>query len=38
MVTHTPITHWIPLTWGEICAWSATVVDIQQADEKAGKN
>jgi len=35
MTTHTPITHWLSLPWGDVRAWAEVVVEIQKEDREA---
>lgn len=32
MATYTPIPYWLSLPWGEACAWSKTVLRVQNED------
>lgn len=34
MATHTPIPYWLSLPWGEVRAWSDTIVEIEREDRK----
>lgn len=37
MVTYTPIPYWLSLPWVETCAWSATVLRVQEEDREAAE-
>jgi hypothetical protein len=37
MVTYTPIPYWLSLPWGDVCAWSRTVKQVQDDDRAASE-